>query len=279
MCEASASRVASSGTALVFRFSAGSEVWHGCQQGALRGEHRGAAALSRLVETAAMHSMHPAAPMPPPSGQLLEPPPALQLDSVAAPAAAEAAAAAADVPQHGEEGPTPRSSSRVRNNRRGIKAAAAASVRALEAHSKVACATGALGHAGRALGMHVSSPVRAPSFPWHGRGMLECQLRRPHGLASWTPWQQRRPRAASAPPLQASHPAQSQKDCTSWPQARYTELSFPVQKLDAMQALAPPLCPAGAKSSILSVIPPDTPDDGPAAGNARRQSTASSMMT
>lgn len=130
--EASASRVASGGSVLVFRFCAGSQMWHGCQQGALRGEHRGAAALSRLVETAAMHSMHPAAPMPPPSAQLLEPPPALQLDSVAAPAAAEAAAAAtADATQHGEEGPTPRSSSRVRNNRQGIKVAAAASVRAL----------------------------------------------------------------------------------------------------------------------------------------------------
>jgi hypothetical protein len=81
-----------------------------------------------------MHSMHPAAPMPPPSGQLLEPPPALQLDSVAVPAAAEAAAAAADAPQHSEEGPTPRSSSRVRNKSRGIKVAAAASVRARLGH-------------------------------------------------------------------------------------------------------------------------------------------------
>jgi hypothetical protein len=35
---------------------------------------------------------------------------------------------------------------------------------------------------------------------------------------------------------------------------------------------------AGAKGSLLSVIPPDTPEEGGAAGNARRQSTASSMM-
>jgi hypothetical protein len=61
--------------------------------------------------------------------------------------------------------------------------------------------------------------------------------------------------------------------------ASLTETASPGQHLDAMQTFCTTLCPAGAKSSILSVIPPDTPDDGPAAGNARRQSTASSMMT
>lgn len=49
--------------------------------------------------------------------------------------------------------------------------------------------------------------------------------------------------------------------------------------LPATQTCDRLLCPAGAKGSLLSVIPPDTPDDGPAAGNARRLSTASSMMT
>lgn len=181
-------------------------MWHAYLQGALRGEHRAAASLSRLVETAAMHSMHPAAPLPPPSGQLLEPPPALQLDSVAVPTAADAAAAA-DIAQHGEEGPTPRSSTRVRNNRRGIKAAAAASVRALGSTQRtLMCFDELLERMGVRGGPQacMSAARSERRVDLLGRGTSACQLGRPHGLTSWTPWQRRRLHAASAPPLQAS---------------------------------------------------------------------------
>lgn len=97
------------------------------QVGALRGEHRASATLSRLVETASMHSVHPVAPPPSSSEELLQPPPALQLDSVGPPAAA-AAMPAADVAMP-EVDPTPRSSARGRSSRRASKAASTAAVR------------------------------------------------------------------------------------------------------------------------------------------------------
>jgi hypothetical protein len=246
-----------------------SEHQHGHQQGALRGEHRAAATLSRLVETASMHSMHPVAPPPPPpSGELLEPPPALQLDSVAAPAAADVKA---EPTQHGDEGPTPRSSSRVRHSRRVSKAAAAASVRMCGVQGAVPRTW----HMARISYMIVSS--------WSSCEVVTAQ-EEPDVPVKASTWTSLMDAVATTPAARRLSTSTSGRITCSASIAAAPALASWQMKcrehwLGATQTHGHcAFCPAGAKGSLLSVIPPDTPDEGPAAGNPRRQSTASSMM-
>ncbi len=102
--------------------------------GALRGEARSDGQLSRLVETAHMHSVHPAPPLT--SSDLLQPPPPLQLD-ILPPTSAPPAEVAAPTPAAmaaATQPPPPRSATKSVRPQRAAKAAAKAAKAEEPAH-------------------------------------------------------------------------------------------------------------------------------------------------